>query len=105
MVLAVAKPFPPLSAPPLVPDELLTAWKSLDFQVKPAGRSVFPVHSSGLLDLQFCNLATEQLIIGRLCYYQLSSSDCRLVLVSIMPCYGQQSLAVVLVHLLEQPWT
>ena len=57
----------------LVPDVLLTACKSLDFQVRPAGRSVIPVPSSGLLDLNYCYLDSEQLHIGRLYCTQIRS--------------------------------
>jgi len=44
----------------LAPDVLPIACRSLDFQVRPAGRSVIPVPSPGLLDLRTCYLDSEQ---------------------------------------------
>lgn len=60
VALAIVMLLPILSVLHHDPDALLIVCKYLDFQVKPAGRSVIPVPSSGLLDLTYCYLDSEQ---------------------------------------------
>jgi hypothetical protein len=85
---------------PVVP---LIVCKSLAFLERPAGRSVNPVPSSGLLDLRTCYLDSRQHDFGTPNYTTLILVIFYIVLASIKPCFGLEDHSGLLVHLPEQP--